>query len=60
MLPLLLSLLITSVVGFYSSGDGVVTLTPSNFDSEVAQSDSVWIVEFYAPWYVYCNYFFNS
>lgn len=55
MLLPLLSLLVGSVAGFYSGGDGVVNLTPSNFDSEVAKSDSVWIVEFYAPWCGHCQ-----
>jgi protein disulfide-isomerase A6 len=35
--------------GFYSGTD-VVTLTDSNFDREVLQSDDFWLVEFYAPW----------
>lgn len=39
--------------GLYSSGDDVIELTPSNFNREVIQSDSLWLVEFYAPWWVY-------
>jgi protein disulfide-isomerase A6 len=35
--------------GFYGGTD-VVTLTESNFDAEVARSDDLWLVEFYAPW----------
>lgn len=36
---------------FYSGTD-VVTLTSSNFDSEVVRSNELWLVEFYAPWCV--------
>lgn len=35
---------------FYSAGDNVIDLNPSNFQQKVLQSDSVWLVEFYAPW----------
>ena len=45
-----LSLLIGSGSCFYSGGDGVENLTPANFDSKVTNDDSVWVVEFYAPW----------
>uniref|UniRef100_A0A7N6FHS1 Protein disulfide-isomerase A6 n=1 Tax=Anabas testudineus TaxID=64144 RepID=A0A7N6FHS1_ANATE len=39
----------------YSSSDDVVELTPSNFNREVIQSDSLWLVEFYAPWCGHCQ-----
>ncbi|XP_069831829.1 protein disulfide-isomerase A6 [Dendropsophus ebraccatus] len=39
----------------YSPSDDVVTLTPSNFQKEVLQSDSLWLVEFYAPWCGHCQ-----
>jgi len=39
---------------FYA-GSAVEMLTPSNFDSKVLSSDSVWIVEFYAPWCGHCK-----
>jgi protein disulfide-isomerase A6 len=45
-----LAALCAVTTAFYSSGDGVVDLTPSNFDKEVVNSDALWIVEFYAPW----------
>ena len=32
------------------AGTDVMELTPSNFQKEVIRGDSVWIVEFYAPW----------
>ena len=41
---------VLSVHGLYSPSDDVVELTPSNFNREVLQSDSLWLVEFYAPW----------
>ena len=31
----------------------VVELTDSNFDELVLQSEDLWLVEFYAPWWVY-------
>ncbi|KAM3931411.1 protein disulfide-isomerase A6 [Leptodactylus fuscus] len=39
----------------YSSNDDVVTLTPENFQREVVNSDSIWLVEFYAPWCGHCQ-----
>lgn len=44
--------LLLSVRAFYSPADDVVELTPSNFNKEVIQSDALWLVEFYAPWWV--------
>lgn len=44
------SLTVLSVHGLYSASDDVVELNPSNFNREVMQSDSLWLVEFYAPW----------
>ena len=35
--------------GFYGGTD-VVELDDGNFESEVRDSDDVWLVEFYAPW----------
>jgi protein disulfide-isomerase A6 len=46
---------LTQVLAFYSSGDDVVELTSTNFDKLVKQSDSTWIVEFYAPWCGHCK-----
>ncbi|XP_040283399.1 protein disulfide-isomerase A6 [Bufo bufo] len=47
--------LFAAAQGVYSPSDDVVTLTPSNFNKEVLQSDSLWLVEFYAPWCGHCQ-----
>uniref|UniRef100_A0A665W7Z3 Protein disulfide-isomerase A6 n=1 Tax=Echeneis naucrates TaxID=173247 RepID=A0A665W7Z3_ECHNA len=39
--------LVLTVQSMYSAGDDVVELSPSNFNREVIQSDSLWLVEFY-------------
>lgn len=43
-------MLIKLTVALYDSSDDVVQLTSANFDRLVTQSDSVWIIEFFAPW----------
>ncbi|XP_037541465.1 protein disulfide-isomerase A6 isoform X2 [Nematolebias whitei] len=57
--PLLLGVLgcslLLSVQAMYSSSDDVIELTPSNFNREVIQSDTLWLVEFYAPWCGHCQ-----
>ncbi|XP_076021370.1 protein disulfide-isomerase A6 isoform X2 [Genypterus blacodes] len=47
--------LVLTVHGLYSAGDDVIELTTSNFNREVIQSDSLWLVEFYAPWCGHCR-----
>ncbi|XP_016889364.1 protein disulfide-isomerase A6 isoform X2 [Cynoglossus semilaevis] len=47
--------LLLSVQALYSPSDDVVELTSSNFNREVIQSDSLWLVEFYAPWCGHCR-----
>lgn len=42
--------LLVSCTAFYSPGDNVVELNPTNFQHKVIQSDGIWLVEFYAPW----------
>uniref|UniRef100_A0A8B9JK95 Protein disulfide-isomerase A6 n=1 Tax=Astyanax mexicanus TaxID=7994 RepID=A0A8B9JK95_ASTMX len=49
-----LSLVIT-VHGFYTASDDVIELNPSNFNKQVLQSDSLWLIEFYAPWCGHCQ-----
>jgi len=51
---LFLGLLIVSSSALYSNDD-VIELTASNFKKQVLDSDSVWIVEFYAPWCGHCK-----
>lgn len=43
---------VSAAQGFYSPSDGIVELNPTNFDALVTGSAEVWVVEFYAPWYV--------
>jgi hypothetical protein len=37
--------------GLYGSDSDVIQLTTANFD-QVMSSNHLWIIEFYAPWYV--------
>ncbi|XP_031437285.1 protein disulfide-isomerase A6 [Clupea harengus] len=46
---------VLSVHALYSPSDDVIELTASNFNREVVQSDSLWLVEFYAPWCGHCR-----
>lgn len=41
----------------YPSNSDVIDLTERNFDELVTKSDSLWIVEFYAPWCGHCQQF---
>ena len=50
MVPLVLLLGVVGTLAMYGPSDSVVELTPANFDKEVLKSDSVWVIEFYAPW----------
>ncbi|XP_063757902.1 protein disulfide-isomerase A6 isoform X2 [Eleginops maclovinus] len=47
--------LVLSAQAFYSASDDVVELNPSNFNKEVIQGDSLWLIEFYAPWCGHCQ-----
>jgi hypothetical protein len=52
-LLLALSLLsfVSPLTALYNAESGVFELTEKNFDAEVMESsDSLWLVEFYAPW----------
>lgn len=39
----------------YNQGGPVVLLTKDNWQQEVMKSDSLWLVEFYAPWCGHCK-----
>lgn len=39
----------------YGAKSDVIQLTPQVFDDKVLKSDSVWLVEFYAPWCGHCK-----
>jgi len=52
---LLVAAFLTTAQAFYSSGDAVEVLTPANFDAKVLNDDSVWVIEFYAPWCGHCQ-----
>lgn len=41
--------------GLYEGNSDVVELTTSNFQSKVIDSDSLWVVEFFAPWCGHCQ-----
>ena len=38
--------------GSSGGGNGVVELTDNNFEELVINSEDMWLVEFFAPWYV--------
>ena len=48
-----MSCFVTLARALYGPQTDVVQLTASNFRSMVMESDSVWLVEFFAPWYVF-------
>lgn len=45
----------TSAFALYDKSSPVVELTASNFQKSVIQDDSIWVVEFYAPWCGHCK-----
>lgn len=47
--------LISTASALYSKNSAVVQLTADNFESEVLNSENLWIVEFYAPWCGHCK-----
>ncbi|KAK0402024.1 hypothetical protein QR680_016099 [Steinernema hermaphroditum] len=46
---------VTLAHALYDGKTDVVELTASNFQQKVINSDSIWIVEFYAPWCGHCK-----
>ena len=50
--PALLLVCALGANALYSANSAVVQLTDDSFNKKVLQSDSIWLVEFYAPWYV--------
>lgn len=51
----LAALCVVQADAFYDKNSNVVSLTPSNFRDKVVSSNSLWIVEFYAPWCGHCQ-----
>jgi protein disulfide-isomerase A6 len=47
--------IVSATVAFYDKSSAVVELTTGNFQKKVIEDDSVWIVEFYAPWCGHCK-----
>ena len=45
----------TSAWALYNAGGPVVLLNKNNWKEEVMKSDSLWLVEFYAPWCGHCK-----
>lgn len=52
---IVLSCCIISISTLYSSGDAVIQLNSSNFNSLVKNSNDIWLIEFYAPWCGHCK-----
>lgn len=50
-----IAILINLTAGLYSPSDDVVELTAANFNEKVLKSNSLWLVEFYAPWCGHCK-----
>ena len=48
-------ILINTCLGLYSASSPVVKLTKDNFKKLVLDSDSLWLVEFFAPWCGHCQ-----
>jgi hypothetical protein len=49
---LLLAVGVMQTAAMYTARSPVVTLDPSNFQEKVKSSEGVFLVEFYAPWWV--------
>jgi protein disulfide-isomerase A6 len=49
------SLFSLSALALYNAGGPVVLLNKNNWQDEVMKSDSLWLIEFYAPWCGHCK-----
>ena len=49
------SLFSLSAWALYNAGGPVVLLNKNNWQDEVMKSDSLWLIEFYAPWCGHCK-----
>jgi len=47
--------LLAFAAAFYHDGGPVVKLNSKNWKEEVMKSDSLWLIEFYAPWCGHCQ-----
>ncbi|KAK3268575.1 hypothetical protein CYMTET_22918, partial [Cymbomonas tetramitiformis] len=54
-LLLLIAAALPAAIALYGSGGGVLSVSSATFHSEVLQSDSLVLVEFYAPWCGHCK-----
>lgn len=52
----LLATFSTMATAMYGPSTDVVDLSSANFKNRVIDSDEVWVVEFYAPWWAYCAF----
>lgn len=51
----ILLITLTKIHTLYDSSSPVVLLDNSNFDKKVLQDETLWLVEFYAPWCGHCK-----
>ncbi|CAF3443271.1 unnamed protein product [Rotaria sp. Silwood1] len=49
-----------NIVSFYNANDKVVVLNSQNFSQTVYQSETAWLIEFYASWCGHCQSYANT